>query len=170
MILVINESTFLLNELKKQKNIDFKKLSFVSSKGFLFNYSYDRKIKQINLSIKDSLLIKYLKNFDKKENLIIVASDHDPAGHLISLEILSLFEKSNVLRFQYPFEKLFQISDNSFLDFLIRNSFDNFKIGIAETYLKRRFFNKDFEIKRINTLAALKNGSKVKKIILKGEQ
>ena len=170
MILVINESTFLLNELKRQKKINFKKLSFVSSKGFLFNYFYDNNKKEIKISIKDSLLINYLKNFDKKENLIIVASDHDPAGHLISLEILSLFKNSEVLRFQYPFEKLFQIPEKNLLDFLIRNSFDNFKIGIAETYLKKRLFNKDFEIKRINTLAALKNGSKIKKIVLKKEK
>jgi len=166
MMLVINESTFLLNRfLKTKKTGD--NIKFVSTKGFLFDYLKNGK--KIKIMLKDPLLVKFLKSFDKKDNIIIVASDHDPAGHLIALEILSLFKKATVLRFQNQFEVLFKIPDDSISVFLQRNSFDKFKIGIPGIYLKDRLYGSEYREKRLFTLAAfLYGGNLVKKIKIKG--
>jgi hypothetical protein len=157
------ESTYFLNILKK--NVKFNTdIKLVSTKGHLFDYSTQNKKIIFFLKKDKKNIIEFFTSIDKKENIVIIATDQDPAGELIAVEVASFFKKAKILRFAKPVEFLLteKVIDK---DFLFKYSYSKINILKAVRYLEEKFLS-DYNNEKLKVLNILSKNeiSKIKKI------
>lgn len=133
MIYLINESSILANQIKN--NVKLINLNIVSTNGFLFDYA---RINATNIAVttkeKISSSFKKLIKSKKDSDIIVVATDKDPAGELIAMEILHFFP--NAIRYKYRIDDLLFLKQIDGKDIVASSSKSEFKFNLAKGYLK----------------------------------
>jgi DNA topoisomerase IA len=148
-VLIINESIYLANIIKK--NNKNKNIVFFSTKGFLYNYiSKNNNIEKIPKNKNEIIFLENIENQD-----IIIATDLDPAGDVISTEILSIIIKknNNIKKLIIPFEKINK--ENITEEFIKKNTTDEIDVGIAQTYINNKENFKKIKIKKLECISSL---------------
>lgn len=93
MIYLINESSVMARRIHNYVPFDKSKIQIISTNGFLY-----RPVRDVNGNLevfvanpKTLFKLDALKNSLKNDDIVVIATDHDPAGEYIALELLDLF-------------------------------------------------------------------------------
>jgi hypothetical protein len=153
-MIIINESSYLAKIAKFHSNFT-PSIKIVSTKGFLLDYNL--KEDRVEYYVKDKALYAYLQTLKKSNKKIVIATDLDNAGHLIALELLSIFKENSVYRLNIPFDDLCFIKEVIDENYILSRCSDQFEYGKAQHYLYNRHFNKSLRAKKLKAIAYLKS-------------
>lgn len=137
-MIVINESPYLANVVKAHMKFPSDVL-IVSTGGFLYDYVPNASGKTLFPRPKNLDMVSFLEGLSGET--VIVATDLDPAGELISVEVCSLINpyRNEAYRLSVPFDYILTTAGKPGFDpveWFLRNSVNGFDMGKASLYVK----------------------------------
>lgn len=164
MIYLINESSFLLRVI--QNFIRVENINFTSTKGFLFDYKIDKNMNLYVMPKEDKkFIIEYLSTLSKVSDDVVIATDHDPAGEMIALEVLYLIP--NAKRLRIPFDSLLKYEKIT-PGLVLKNSDRLFNPKMAKHFMNEKLKNNPLMKKKRNLLGELLQNN-INEIIIPNE-
>ena len=132
---IINESSILARTIKNQRSDFDSDCEVFSTKGFLYDYKMHGNKISIQPKMESRSLIKYINSLNNIECDVIIATDDDPAGALIALEIFNLVPKAKHLTISFDSLLRKEVITN---EELISLSDNKFKLELASFYLREK--------------------------------
>lgn len=138
MVYILMESSILLRSIHAHVTMDKKKVMLVGTNGFIYNYRRSPNgAVEVTLKNKDiyDKLVNYQQKLEENDE-VIIATDHDQAGELIALELLSIFP--NAKRYKNRVDDLLY-EPELVVDAVVRNSGNQyFCKEMAMSYLEEK--------------------------------
>lgn len=146
-MVVLNESPYLIQLLRKKSFYNEDKIVFLSSFGFIYDYVIVNGV--IEKTYKNSEIVSQISSL--KNQIVIIATDCDNAGDFIAIELKDLLDKSNsIMRLSVPFEILFNYEVIN-EEILISLSMNSLNISGAKRYWES-YLNNELKIETIHYL------------------
>jgi len=142
-MIIVNESPYFARIVKRHVKLPSDFL-VVSTGGFLYDYLPDTSGKSLIPVPKKSDVVSFLSNLEGEK--VVVATDLDPAGELIAVEVCSLVNpfRNEVFRFTEPFDRILLMRDKSpeeirsVVESRLTNRFDAGKAAEYVRFVKTR--------------------------------
>lgn len=152
MVYIVIESPILATHIHNHVKVDRSKVCFICTGGFVYKYRRDRNT-DVEVSINNIQTYKTLKYYAehlKPQDIVIIATDHDPAGALIALEVLSIFP--NALRYKNRIDDILYENTLVVERFLKNSGKEFFSEPMAMAYLQERLSGEGIRDEKIKIL------------------
>ena len=139
MVHLIMESSILARQMHNYVRVNSKEVTIHATEGFLYIYEMTAggglRVKLSKPRVYAKLLA--LKNSLTVKDEVVIATDHDPAGEVIALELLDLFPMA--LRYKNRVDDMLFYKEIAASNVLSHSSTDCFAPKLAEKYMIEKF-------------------------------